>query len=80
MASLQVNYSISFAQSVRIGYKQYGTSDPYTYLTVFPGPGDAPYTISSLPFGLYQVEVTTICPNCSGGIYSTPVVVVATAE
>lgn len=75
MANLVVHYTIPFQASVRIGYKQQSSSDPYVYVIPYPDYTQSPYTISGLPIGNYQVELTTICPNCSGGVLSDPVVV-----
>jgi hypothetical protein len=77
MATLVINYTIPFGANVRIGYKQQSSSGPYTYLTNYPSYNDSPYTISGLPIGNYQIELTTLCPNCSGGVFSDPIVVQA---
>ena len=77
MASLTVNYSVAFGASVRIGYKVVGTLGDYTYLNVFPTYNQSPFIIAGLPVGSYQVQINTICPTCSGGQFSDPVVVTA---
>jgi len=77
MASITVNYTIAYGSSLRIGYRPASSSVPYTYLTTYPSYNDSPYTFDGIPLGIYEVELTTICPNCSGGVYSNPVVVQA---
>lgn len=72
MASITVNYTIPFGASMRIGYRIQSSSSAFTYLTTFPTYNDSPYTFSGLPVGNYEVELTTICPNCSGGAYASP--------
>lgn len=78
MASLTVNYSAPVGSVVRIGYKLQSSSDPYTYLTYHPGYNESPYSIGGIGLGSYQVEITTICQSCSGGLYSDPEVIIAT--
>lgn len=80
MASLVINYSIPFGASIRIGYRQLNTSGPFTYISGFPTYNDSPYTISGIPTGSYEVETTTICPNCGGGVFSDPIITPAEAE
>lgn len=77
MASLLVDYTVNFGANVRIGYRQYNTSSPFTYLSYYPTYNDSPVLIDGLPIGIYEVEITTICPNCSGGIFSEPEIVQA---
>ena len=74
MANITVNYSIPFGASIRIGYRVQASSNPFTYISGFPSYNDSPVVISGLPINNYEVELTTICPNCSGGIFSNPVV------
>jgi hypothetical protein len=74
MAQITINYSIPFGSSIRIGYRIQASSDPFTYVPGFPSYNDSPYTINGLALGNYEVELTTICPNCSGGIFASPVV------
>jgi hypothetical protein len=62
---------ISFGATLRIGYRTYGSSSPYTYLSYFPSYNELPYEFE-LSSGTWQVEYTTICPNCSGSVYSDP--------
>lgn len=80
MASITVNYSVSFGASIRIGYRPQGSSTPFTYVTQYPTYNDSPYTISGLPLGVYEVELTTICPNCTGGVFSQPTVYPAISQ
>lgn len=74
MASISVNYSIPFGSSIRIGYRIQGSSSPFTYISGFPNYNQSPYTISGIAAGNYEVELTTICPNCSGGIFASPAI------
>lgn len=71
MGTVRLGYSIEYGQNLRIGYKATGSSNAYTYLNDFPGPEDAPYEFE-LPAGIYDIEMTTICPNCSGNKYADP--------
>lgn len=80
MASITINYTIPFGASVRIGYRIQASSTAFTYLTTFPTYNDSPYTISGLPVGNYEVELSTICPNCTGGVFSEPVIFPATSQ
>lgn len=79
MASITVNYTIPFGSNLRIGYRAQATSDPFTYLPNYPSYTDSPYTFSGLALGTYEVQLTTICPNCSGGVFADPVVFPATS-
>lgn len=80
MASITVNYTIPFGASLRIGYRIQSSSSAFTYITQYPSYNDSPYIISGLPVGNYEVELTTICPNCSGGIFASPLVIPATSQ
>lgn len=81
MASITISASIPFGTHARIGYRLKSSSDPFTYDPVnYPAYNEFPFTISGLALGTYEVEVTTVCPNCSGGIYSEPVIVDAVSE
>lgn len=74
MASITITATVVPGASLRIGYRVKNSSNPFTYLSVYPTANDLPYTISDLPNSMYEVELTQICPNCSGGIYSTPII------
>lgn len=78
MASLTISASINYGASLRIGYKIKNSSNPFTYHNHYPTSNELPYLLNGLTAGIYQVELTQICPNCSGGIYSDPVVLDAT--
>lgn len=73
MGNVKLTYTIPFGSNLRVGYKPAGAASPYTYLNVFPGAEDSPYTIV-IPAGFYDVQLSTICPNCSGNNYSDPFV------
>ncbi len=68
--------SIPYGTSLRIGYRNNGSSGSYTYLTTFPSYNDLPYEYT-LPSGTIQVEYSTICLTCGGARYSDPQIVVA---
>lgn len=74
MGDVKVTFTIPFGSRLRIGYKATNSATPYTYLSTYPEPGDSPYTFVITPAGIYDVELTTLCPNCSGSTPSTPVV------
>ncbi len=74
MATLTINYDIAFGASLRIGYRIQSSSSAFTYVTTYPGYNDSPYLVSGLAVGNYEVELTTICPNCSGGVFADPVI------
>lgn len=80
MASIIISATINPGASLRIGYRVKNSSSAFTYLSVYPTSNDLPYTISGLFNLTYEVELTQICANCSGGIYSTPVIVDALAQ
>ena len=67
--------SINFGSSLRIGYRQAFSAGPFTYLSHFPSYDELPYNFNISPAGQYEIEYTEICPNCSGGIYSDPIIV-----
>lgn len=78
MATLTIEtLSGGVASSYRIGYRVQGDLN-FIYLPVYLTLDDIPYTwtvpTAALP---YETETTEICPNCSGGVYSDPVVTTA---
>lgn len=79
MASIMFSYSIEFGKNIRIGYKPKASSDQFTYINAYPSYAESPYTIPGLTPGLYDIEITTICSNCSGNQYSDPYIFEATA-
>lgn len=72
MADITINYSIPFGASIRIGYRIVASSSAFTYLTNYPTYNESPYVITGLPANSYEVELTTICPNCTGGVFGEP--------
>lgn len=74
MAQLEVHYTVDFGNSVRIGYRTFGSTGPYTYVMPFPDYSQTPYYVTGIPAGDYEVEVTSVCPNCAGSSYGQPVV------
>lgn len=71
MGTVRINGELELGQSIRIGWKVTASANPYTYLNTFPGPEDLPFDFN-LPAGQYDIETSTICPNCSGNVYSDP--------
>lgn len=75
MATIAVNYDIPFGTSIRIGYRVRNSSNPFTYVMPFPSYADSPYYIQDLPLATdYDVELTPVCPNCSGANYGDAVI------
>lgn len=66
---------IKFASYLRIGYRAENSSGHYTYFPQYFSQEQLPITIDLPSSGSWEIEYTEICPNCSGGIYSNPVVV-----
>lgn len=64
--------AIKFGSTLRIGYRPVGSVAAYTYLTPYITFNELP-KVFNLPVGAWELELTEICPNCSGGIYSNPV-------
>lgn len=63
--------AIKFGSSLRIGYRTYGSTTPFTYFSYFPSYNQLPYTYN-LPFsGVWEIEYSEICPSCSGSIFSS---------
>ncbi len=79
MAQITIQATIPFGSSLRVGYRLVASSDPFTYISDYLTSDDLPYDITSLASGLYEVELTTICPNCAGSTYSDPVIVEASS-
>lgn len=73
---IKVEGPLDYGNVLRIGYRLNGSSGPYTYLNTYPAPEDLPYTFPVPAPGTYEVEVTAICPNCSGNRYSDPEVTI----
>lgn len=80
MASIIISATINPGASLRIGYRVKNSSNPFTYITAYPTANELPYIIEGLANLTYEVELTQICPNCSGGIYSTPIVLDALSQ
>lgn len=79
MASITIHYGLSFGASLRVGYRIQNSSAAFTYLTTYPTYNDSPFTFDGLALGNYEVELTTICPSCSGGVFSDATVYPAQA-
>lgn len=72
MATIRVDYTVEFGHSVRIGYRVQNSSNPFTYVSPYPGYADSPYYIQGLPLQQYEIEITAVCPNCSGADFGSP--------
>jgi len=75
MGQLNITASIPFGTSARIGYRVKNSSNSFTYHSQYVNYNNFPYTIDDIPTGAYEVEITVICPNCSGSLYSEPLIV-----
>lgn len=74
MACITVSSTVNYGASIRIGYRIKASSSPFTYVPDYPTQADMPYSICGLANGIYEVEIVQICPNCSGGIFSDPII------
>jgi hypothetical protein len=79
MGTITINSSIPYGSNLRIGYRVTNSGNSFQYLDSYVSFNNLPYTFS-VPdtAGTYDIELTVICPNCSLGTYSTPVVITAT--
>ena len=80
MATITVNYTALFGQSVRIGYRVQNSGNPFVYPMPFPTYADSPYLITGVALGSYEVEITSVCPNCSGAQYGYPTIYPAISQ
>lgn len=69
MGNVTLTYSIPIGTKLRIGHRPPASTGPFTYLPTNPTSEESPYTFV-LPQGLYDLELTTVCPNCSGNNFS----------
>ena len=74
MANITISATLNYNASLRIGYRVKNSSNPFTYVNAYPTANEIPYTITGLSSSTYEVELVQICPNCSGGIYSDPII------
>jgi len=72
--------SIAFGSVLKIGYRVYGSTGPYTYLTEYPTLNQLPYEFSLPSAGTWQLEYSELCQTCGGGRYSDPETVVVTVD
>lgn len=70
--------SIEYGASLRIGYRIYGSADPFTYVSHVPTYNELPYTFSLPTTGTWEISYTQICPSCAGSQFSTPETAVVT--
>lgn len=69
MGDVILTYSIPIGTKLRIGTRPPASTGPYVYENINPTSEDSPYTFT-LPMGAYEMELTTVCPNCSGNQFS----------
>lgn len=74
MAQIRIDYTIEFGKSLRVGYRVQNSGNPFTYVTPYPTYADSPYFINGLPLQQYEVELTPVCPNCSGAQLGSPTI------
>lgn len=65
---------IKFGSTLRIGYRPQGSTSSFVYVTPYPTYDQLPKTFSITGPGIFEIEYTEICPNCSGGLFSDPVI------
>ncbi len=75
MGKIKISATVDFGTSLRVGYRVRSSISPFTYFSHYPKYNELPYTFQEeVPNGDYEVEVTGICPNCSGAEYSDPII------
>lgn len=62
--------SVTYGSSLRIGWRTYGSTSPFTYITHYPDYDELPYTFTLPNPGIYEIEYTQVCPSCSAPQYS----------
>lgn len=72
--------TIAFGNSLRIGYRVYGSTGPYTYITPYPTFNDLPYQFDLPSANTWQIEYTEVCQTCGGGSYSQSETVTVTVS
>lgn len=80
MAQIRVDYTTDFGKSVRVGYRLQNSGNPFIYPTPFPTYADSPYYITGIALGIYEVELTSVCPNCSGAQFGYPTIYPAISQ
>jgi hypothetical protein len=63
--------SIPYGASLRIGYRPYGSTGPYTYISHLATYEELPYTYT-LASGIWEVEYSATCQSCTPGNFSSP--------
>lgn len=71
MGYLIIYYDIPPKVKVRIGYRRKNSNDKFVYLSRYLYPTESPYTISNMPEGSYEIELTLVKCEC-GGLCSDP--------
>lgn len=59
--TLLINYTIPVGSYLRLGYREIGSTSPFTYVTPNPFFNQSPYGISLDEERMYEFELTTIC-------------------
>jgi hypothetical protein len=70
--------SIPFGTNLKIGYRVYGSTSAYTYVSEYPSYDELPYTFYVPSTGDWEIEYTVICSSCNGNKYSDPETTIVT--
>lgn len=70
--------SIQYGSSLKIGWRLYGSTSPFTYITHLPDYDELPYTFELPTVGTYEIEYTQVCPSCSAPQFSASAVTLVT--
>lgn len=68
------NTSIPYNASLRIGYRNAGSSAGFTYIPTTPTSDQLPFEFVIPTIGAYEIEYTVLCTSCNGNLISEPVV------
>ena len=62
---LTVNYTIPVGSYIKIGNRDFGTTGPFDYVPQNPFYNASPYTYQIESTLVQEIELTTVCGNCS---------------
>lgn len=74
MGNLIISYNLAYGEKLRVGYRLSGSGSSFTYLPKMLSWNDSPYTITNLPDGQYDVELTAFTNDCRNSPCSQPLV------
>ncbi len=75
---LKVFISIPVGRYMKLGYRPLGSGSPFTYVSPDPFYNQVPYLTPPVNDLLqWEVEVTTLCGTCPGGVESPPVYLIS---